>query len=63
MWVNGTGAVLDPESGIVTFHVALASPPTMVRHTAASIFPQCALYNAEGYPALPFELGVSRRNA
>ena len=30
-----------------------------VRYTAAAVFPQCALYNAEGLPALPFTAPMS----
>ena len=28
----------------------------IMRYTAAAIFPQCALYIAEGLPELPFEI-------
>lgn len=38
---------------------ALPSAPTVVRHTAASAFPQCALYGAEGLPMLPFRMDVT----
>merc|ERR1712232_416993 len=55
-WVNSTAAVL--KGSRLTFSVALSSPPKHVRHTAASIFPQCALDNNEGLPALPFELAL-----
>lgn len=55
-WVNGTGAVLAGRKLSLT--VALPSTPKYVRHTAASIFPQCALYNKEGLPALPFQMTV-----
>ena len=37
----------------------LAAPPSVVRHTAASIWPQCTLYNKEGLPLFPFEMRVS----
>jgi hypothetical protein len=36
-----------------------AGRPQTVRYTAASIFPQCALRNAAGLPALPFKLAIS----
>lgn len=55
-WVNSSAVVLKGRQ--LTFSVALPSPPKVVRHTAASIFPQCALYNKEGLPALPFQLTV-----
>ena len=60
-WVNATGAVVDVVTGSVTFGVTLAQgqQPRVVRYTAASIFPQCALRNAEGLPALPFALPVA----
>jgi hypothetical protein len=58
-YVNGTAAVLDRATGDVTFHVALPARPTVVRYTAASIFPQCALYNSEGLPAMPFRVDVA----
>ena len=57
-WVNATRTTLDATTGAVRFHVALDAKPTTVRYTAASIFPQCALYNAEGLPALPFSMAV-----
>jgi hypothetical protein len=61
-WVNSTGAVVNVDTGSVTFRVALAqgTEPHLVRYTAASIFPECALRNAEGLPALPFELGIGK---
>ena len=66
-WVNGTvtGQVAtastsnSPASTLVTFDVPLATAPTAVRYTAGAIFPQCALYNAEGLPAIPFEMAVT----
>ena len=59
VWVNATGAVLNRTSGTVTATVwGGRYAPLRVRHTAASIFPQCALYNADGLPAPPFELEV-----
>ena len=69
-WVNGTvvdnsvGAVASTVDGtaastVVTFEVTLATAPTAVRYTAGAIFPQCALYNAEGLPAVPFEMTVT----
>ena len=46
-------------TGRVSFEVVLPATPTLVRYTAASIWPQCALYNREGYPAFPFALPVT----
>jgi len=43
----------------VVFNVMLPSAPTIVRHTGASYFPPCALYNAEGLPAYPFKMTVN----
>ena len=54
-WVNGTDATLGPGPSITFKVLGLASPPKSVRHTAASIWPQCALYNAEQLPLFPFE--------
>lgn len=34
------------------------TPRLVVRHTGMSIFPQCALYNAEGLAAFPFEMVI-----
>ena len=44
---------------VVEFAVKLQSAPTTVRYTAASIWPQCALYSADGLPARPFVLNVT----
>jgi len=64
-WVNGTNAsLLESDSyASVSFHATMpvGVPPRYVRHTAASIWPQCALYNNEGLPALPFYVEVSNR--
>ena len=61
IWVNATRVTLDGQAQqlLLRFEVALAAAPTLVRHTAAAAFPQCALYNAEGLPMLPFEMDVS----
>ena len=56
-WANATNARLDGLN--LVFEVRLAAAPTVVRHTAASVFPQCALYNSAGLPLLPFEMAVS----
>jgi hypothetical protein len=59
--VNATGAVVDTATGSVTFQVALKQgrQPHWVRYTAASIFPECALRNSEGLPALPFKIEIT----
>lgn len=58
---NTTGATVDPKTGTVTLLVSGArdQAPTIVRYTAASIWPQCALYNSERLPALPFTMAIS----
>ena len=58
---NTTGATIDPKTGTVTLLVAGArdQTPTLLRYTAASIWPQCALYNSERLPALPFTMAIS----
>eukprot|EP00927_Polykrikos_kofoidii_P005757 TRINITY_DN12290_c0_g1_i1.p1 TRINITY_DN12290_c0_g1~~TRINITY_DN12290_c0_g1_i1.p1 ORF type:complete len:544 (+),score=69.68 TRINITY_DN12290_c0_g1_i1:84-1715(+) len=53
-WVNATGPPsLALDGAGVTFIVPL-SKVTHVRYTANQGFPQCAVYNQEGFPALPF---------
>jgi hypothetical protein len=58
-WVNGTLATLDASTGSVSFVVTLPGSPTKVRYTGALIWPQCAVYGANGLPAFPFEMDVS----
>jgi hypothetical protein len=63
-WANATAATLVAVAGshssvAIEFQVLLRSAPTLVRHTAASIWPQCTLYNREGLPALPFQMNVT----
>ena len=60
-WVNATGGLLVTRGSVVTvsFTVTLPAAPIVVRYTAGAIFPQCALYNSEGFPALPFEMTVT----
>jgi len=58
VWVNGTGGVVS--DNIVSFEVVNhIGSPTWVRYTANAIFPQCALYNKEGLPAMPFEMAIT----
>ena len=62
VWVNGTHSRVDAETGRVSFEVSgvpQGQQPAVVRYTAASIFPQCALKSAEGLPALPFTLPIT----
>ena len=61
-WVNATQIEISGDK--VTFQVRcdsslLCNSPTKIRYTATAIFPQCTLYNREGLPAVPFEMGVS----
>lgn len=58
-WTNGTSVTLDGQAKALSFKVMLPTAPTMVRHTASAVFPQCALHNAEGLPLLPFEMAIS----
>lgn len=58
-WANGTSVALDGQAREISFRVVLPAAPKTVRHTAATVFPQCALYNAEGLPLLPFTMAVS----
>lgn len=55
-WFNGTGALAQGQT--VRFDVEMPAPPRLVRYTANRVFPQCALYNLEGLPALPFQSEV-----
>jgi len=59
-WVNGTVATLSSDGRTLSFRAALpgGERPRHVRHTAASIWPQCALYNGEGLPAMPFRMDI-----
>lgn len=61
-WANASGVTLSGASRaspVLTFDVDLPAVPTMIAHTRASIWPQCALYNAEGLPLFPFDIAVS----
>ena len=59
VFFNATNVQMVPGVAAVSFDVAMSKPPMVVRHTAASIWPQCALYNAEGMPLFPFVWNVS----
>ena len=67
-WINASSAVIrqgggsesDGDDTVVVVDVVFpAAVSGSVRYTAAAIFPQCALYNAEGLPALPFEMPIA----
>ena len=53
-FVNGSEAVLTEGLDGVVFTVPTLDQVTHVRYTGNQPFPQCALYNREGFPALPF---------
>lgn len=58
-WVNGTmQAVTGPN--VIMFQAAVASKVTHVRYTANQGFPQCAVRNHAGLPALPFMMEVQQ---
>jgi len=62
-WTPGSSVRMKGAEGVV-FHVAeLSAPPAFVRYTAGSNFTQCALFNAEGLPALPFQIGIEQELA
>ena len=55
-WVMGTTPSVSGSTGTaITFTVALPAAPKWVRYTASRIYPQCAVYNGEKLPALPFQ--------
>mmetsp|Transcript_72451 Transcript_72451/g.212309 ORF Transcript_72451/g.212309 Transcript_72451/m.212309 type:complete len:498 (+) Transcript_72451:90-1583(+) len=58
MWANGTAAKIVNGSTI-RFTVHLPAVPSLLRYTASATFPQCAIYNQEGFPAYPFQLKVT----
>ena len=59
-WVMGSRAAVAPSGTDAVFTVAgLGGAPVALRYTAARLYPQCVLYNAEGLPAPPFTLPVT----
>lgn len=54
-WAPGCGSTLRG-GDTLEFQVRLPARPTHVRYTADTNFTQCALYNQESFPALPFHL-------
>jgi hypothetical protein len=59
-WTQGSNARVKNDEGVVIHVKGLSSPPAFVRYTAGSNFTQCALFNAEGLPALPFQIGIDQ---
>jgi hypothetical protein len=59
-FVNGTSTTVEGAAAgaTVRFGVTLGAAPTHVRYTGNQGFPQCAVYNREGYPAFPFVLQI-----
>jgi len=55
-WLNGTLPTFANGSTVLTFAVATVESLTDVRYTANQPFPQCAVYNAQDQPALPFHV-------
>lgn len=60
LWSLGRNVRMDGDDGVV-FHAELShtEPPAFVRYTSGSNFTQCALYNAEALPAMPFQMEVT----
>lgn len=56
-WVSGSNARMQA-GDLVVFHVNTSAPPAFVRYTGGSNFTQCAVYNQEALPALPFQINV-----
>ena len=52
-----TAAASDANS--ISFLVHAPSQPVWVRYTANKAFPQCAVFNREGLPTLPFQLRIN----
>jgi hypothetical protein len=61
-WTSGSNARIKNGEGIVFHARGLPAPPALVRYTAGSNFTQCALFNAEGLPALPFQIGIEQES-
>merc|ERR1712070_303262 len=60
-WTPGSSVRMKGSEGVV-FHVSgMSASPAYVRYTAGSTFTQCALFNAEGLPALPFQIGIEQQ--
>merc|ERR1712190_612521 len=59
-WYNGEPAIISRASGasVVSVDVRMSAAPTVARYTANQIFPQCAVYGSDGFPAYPFQHSV-----
>lgn len=61
-WVDGQPATVaggSANASAVTFEVrGVKAAPRYVRYTANKAYPQCAVYNHEGFPAMPFDTEV-----
>lgn len=58
-WVNATALpTINADGTSIQFKVPLQRV-SKIRYTANQAFPQCALYNREGLPALPFAMQAS----
>ena len=53
-----TGFDVQIVGSAVTFLVHTPVKPAWVRYTANKQFPQCAVFNREGLPALPFQMAI-----
>lgn len=58
LWSAGKNARMQGDD-VVVFHAEMATKPAFVRYTAGSNFTQCALFNKESLPAMPFKLPVT----
>merc|ERR1712151_1403813 len=50
-WTSASEVALHGQA--INFRIELPAQPGFVRYTGGSNFTQCALFNAEGFPALP----------
>jgi len=60
-WINATSLQTIEGKSSISFTVQLPHV-THVRYTANQGFPQCALYNQEGLPAMPFSMKIPKQN-
>ena len=62
-WYTGTAPTVghSPTTSAVSVSFLVHAPvkPTMVRYTANKQYPQCAVFSAEGLPALPFQMLIT----
>merc|ERR1712039_424459 len=59
-WYNGEPAIISRAAGanVVSVDVRMTAAPTVARYTANQIFPQCAVYGSDGFPAYPFQHSI-----